>query len=106
MIWTLKKIVALFLAKLLWFCLSDDDTACLSSQVQFFLCGKMVEVLDFMMIRLLEGTSCSCLNIINKRKLMFSLLSNFLNSMIMGNYSILAWSEINFLIRAPTGDQV
>ena len=66
----------------------------------------MVEVLDFMMIRLLEGTSCRCLNIINKRKLMFSLLSNFLNSMIMGNYSILAWSEINFLIRAPTGDQV
>ena len=37
---------------------------------------------------------------------MFSLLSNFFNSVILGNYSILAWSEINFLIRAPTGDQV
>ena len=32
MIWTLKKVFALlFLAKLLWFPLSDDDTACLSS---------------------------------------------------------------------------
>ena len=40
MICTLKKIFALFLANLLWFSLSDDDSACLSSQVQFFLCGK------------------------------------------------------------------
>ena len=36
MIWTVKKIFALFLAKLLWFSLSDDDTTCLSSKFNFF----------------------------------------------------------------------
>ena len=62
MIWTLKKIFALFLAKLLWFRLSDDDTAYFVVSSSIFSLREMVEVLDFMMIRLLEGTSCSCLN--------------------------------------------
>ena len=58
MIWAVKKIVALFLAKLLWFTLSDDDTACLSSQFNFFFAenGRNLRFHNFL------RTSCTCLN--------------------------------------------